>query len=373
MSIQARFSLARSGFQLNLDLTLPAQGVSVIAGPSGCGKTTLLRCIAGLEQAQGALTVNGDVWQSEQLCLPTHRRPLAYVFQQAALFEHLTAAGNLAFAVKRARADVSAAEQAQLIELLGIGAVLQRRPAQLSGGERQRVAIARALLSKPQLLLMDEPLASLDEARKQEILPYLEQLKSTLSLPIIYVTHSAAEVARLADYLVLLNDGQMVASGTLNDTLTRLDLPVLPGEEAGVVLHGHVSECDSHWALAHIRLSAGREKSSGPAFGPASGTTAAPAVWVRDGGQAVGTPVRLRILARDVSVALSPAHDSSIQNLLPGVIEAIGADQDDALTLVRIRCGEQALLARMTRRSVATLQLREGLPVWAQVKSAALI
>lgn len=355
--IQATLQLTRPDFTLDVDMQLPDKGVSVLFGHSGSGKTTLLRCLAGLEKAQGELRFNDQLWQSGKQFLPTFKRPLAYVFQESSLFDHLTADGNLRFAMQRARGAVSERDYQHITGLLGIGHTLQRLPAQLSGGERQRVAIARALLSKPQLLLMDEPLASLDEQRKQEILPYLEQLKNDLDLPIIYVTHSAAEVARLADYLLALKGGCVVASGTLNETLTRMDFPLILGEDAGVVLQGRVSQRDGHWHLAQITFG---EEDDG-------------VIWLRDGGQDTGTAVRARILARDVSLALSPRDDSSIQNCLPCVVEAIGDDEHAALALVKVRVGNTALLSRMTRRSVQQLNLTPGLALWAQVKSAALV
>ena len=355
-SLNVQLALMRPGFALDVNIQLPGRGVSVLFGHSGSGKTTLLRCIAGLEKAQGELTFAGQCWQSSQTFVPVFKRPLAYVFQESSLFDHLTAEGNLRFAMKRARGPVSEADFNHMVNLLGVEHTLKRTPQQLSGGERQRIAIARALLSKPQLLLMDEPLAALDEQRKQEILPYLEQLKNNLDLPIIYVTHSIAEVARLADYLVALKDGKVVSQGQLADTLTRLDFPLIPGEDAGVVLEGRVSERDQRWQLAKIQFGAPED-----------------AIWLRDAGHGLNTQVRARILARDVSLALSPREDSSIQNCLPCVVEAIGDDQHPALALVRVRVGDTVLLSRMTRRSVDHLQLAPGLSVWAQVKSAALV
>ena len=199
--IDARFRLDWPGFSLDVDLALPGRGVTALFGHSGSGKTTLLRCIAGLERAaQGRLAVDGEVWQDAGSWLPPHQRPIGYVFQEASLFAHLTVLGNLRYGMKR----ISGAQRVSLdhaIELLGIGHLLDRKPDRLSGGERQRVGIARALAVSPRLLLMDEPLAALDLKRKQEILPYLERLHDELSIPVLYVSHSPDEVARLADYL----------------------------------------------------------------------------------------------------------------------------------------------------------------------------
>jgi molybdate transport system ATP-binding protein len=238
--------------------------------------------------------------------------------------------------------------------LLGIGHLLDRRPDRLSGGERQRVAIARALLRQPRLLLMDEPLAALDLARKEEILPYLEQLHETLKIPILYVSHAPDEVARLADHLVVLDGGRALASGTLTDTLARLDLPIRLGEDAGVVLEATVSEHDREWHLAGVDFPGGR-------------------LWVRDKGIEIGRHVRVRILARDVSLAREKIEGSSIINAVAVTVTAIGDDAHPALCLVRLNCGGQPLLARLTRRSAAALQLAAGMPVWAQIKAVALI
>jgi len=247
----ARFKLDRPGFSLDVDLDLPARGVIALFGHSGSGKTTLLRCIAGLEHApDGRLSLNDEVWQDAERFLPTHQRPIGYVFQEASLFPHLTARGNLEYGMKRAASRMDRPALDHIVELLGIGSLLERRPDQLSGGERQRVGIARALAVKPRLLLMDEPLAALDLARKQEILPYLERLHEELEIPVLYVSHSPDEVARLADHIVVMRDGRAVAAGPLTETLARLDLPIQLGEDAGVVLDAVVAERDTQWQLA---------------------------------------------------------------------------------------------------------------------------
>ncbi len=351
--IQARFELQLGEFTLTLELDLPGRGVTVLFGPSGSGKTLLLRCIAGLERARGRLAVNGERWQDEGLFLPTHDRPLGYVFQEPSLFPHLTVHSNLEYGMRRAsRGNGAALEQA--VELLGIGHLLRRRPGRLSGGEQQRVAIARAIAVRPRLLLMDEPLASLDLARKREILPYLEQLHDRLEIPLLYVTHSPDEMARLADHLVVMESGRVLASGPLGDTLARLDLPVRLGEEAGVVLESRIVERDRQWGLAHAEFPGGR-------------------LVVRDIGIPAGNRVRLRVLARDVSLALERQHGSSILNLLPAKVAEIGEGEHPATALVRLRLGESTLLASLTRRSVHTLALRPGKRIWVQIKSVAVI
>ena len=352
--IQARFRLDWPGFSLDVDLRLPARGVSALFGHSGSGKTTLLRCIAGLERApQGRLTVNGDVWQDDGHWLPTHQRALGYVFQEASLFPHLTVMGNLRYGMRRT-SEAQRVSLDQAIELLGIGHLLERKPDRLSGGERQRVSMARALALSPRLLLMDEPLAALDLKRKQEILPYLERLHCELDIPVLYVSHAPDEVARLADHIVVMEAGRAVATGPLSDTLARLDLPIQLGEDAGVVLDAVVAERDATWHLARVEFPGG-------------------SLWVRDGGQPQGHPVRVRILARDVSIALEHVSGTSIQNCLPATVEQLAGDHHPALSLLRLKVGQSPLLARLTQRSAVGLGLTPGTAVWVQIKAVALI
>lgn len=352
--IQARFKLDWPGFTLDVDLDLPARGVTALFGHSGSGKTTLLRCIAGLERApQGQLKVLGDTWQDSRQWLPTHQRSLGYVFQEASLFTHLSVLGNLRYGLKRTT-DAQRVSLDQAIELLGIDHLLARQPDQLSGGERQRVGIARALALSPRLLLMDEPLAALDLKRKQEILPYLERLHAELEIPVLYVSHSPDEVARLADHIVVMDAGRAVAAGPLTDTLARVDLPIHLGEDAGVVLDAVVAERDEQWHLARVEFPGG-------------------SLWVRDAGHAVGDAVRVRILARDVSIALEPVQGISIQNCLPATVEQIAADHHPALALLRLKIGRSPVLARLTQRSAAGLGLQPGMAVWVQIKAVALI
>lgn len=357
-AIAIRVRLPRPDFTLDVDLQLPATGVTAIFGPSGSGKTTLLRCVAGLERARHArIAVDGAVWQDDPggPYVPTHLRPLGYVFQEASLFDHLDVRGNLAFGQRRSGTDAGAL--APLIELLGIGALLPRRPHQLSGGERQRVAIARALATQPRILLLDEPLASLDAARRQEILPWLERLRDEVKVPMLYVTHASDEVARLADHLVLLDAGRVAASGPLAATLARLDLPAIAGDEASALLHGTLAERDERWHLDRVAFDGG-------------------SLWLAAGAAAVGRTVRVRVLARDVSIAtVAPTLPaaSSIQNVLPCTVVAIAAGAHPSQALVQLDCGGSLLLARITARAADALDLAPGQAVWAQVKSAALV
>ena len=356
-AIRARFKLDYPGFTLDVDLDLPGHGVTALFGHSGSGKTTLLRAIAGLERVPGSyLAVNGDVWQDDEqgIFLPTHQRPLGYVFQEASLFAHLNVRRNLEYGLKRVPEQQRRVSLDKAIELLGIGHLQERMPSALSGGERQRVGIARALAVSPQLLLMDEPLAALDLKRKGEILPYLERLHDELEIPVLYVSHSPDEVARLADHLVLMENGQVRASGALTETLARLDLPIRLDDDAGVVLEGSVTELDADWHLARVGFAGGK-------------------LWVRDSGVPLNHRVRIRILARDVSLALAPHDVTSILNVLPAVVMQLGDDTHPALTLVRLDVGGTPLLARLTRRSAAALSLHPGQAIWAQIKAVALI
>ena len=348
-----RVSLARPEFRIDVDLSLPPRGITAVFGPSGSGKTTLLRCVAGLERASDSLVkIGGAVWQDDAqgVFVPTWRRPLGYVFQEASLFDHLDVRANLEYGLRRSGGAQQASTLDAAIELLGIGALLQRRTRQLSGGERQRVAIARALATGPELLLLDEPLASLDLARRREILPWLERLRDELHIPMLYVTHSADEVARLADTLVVLDRGRVAACGPLAGIASS----ALLADDAGALLEGTVIERDSRWQLARVDFGGG-------------------SLWLRDSGAAIGKRVRLRVLARDVSIATEEPRNTSIQNLLPGVVRAVAADTHPSQALVQLACGESILLSRITARAVAALGLQPGTPVWAQVKSVALV
>ncbi len=362
--IEAALHLQRPGFTLDIALSLPARGVSALVGPSGCGKTTVLRALAGLERASGRIAVGREVWQDDaaRTFVPAHHRPLGYVIQEAALFPHLDVRRNIEFGRRRVEAGAQRVDMAAVEQLLDIGALMPRRPDTLSGGERQRVAIARALATSPRLLLMDEPLAALDAARKAEVLPYLTRLHETLEIPVVYVSHSVDEVAQLASHLVVMDAGRAVAQGPLPDLLARLDLPTARGESAGVVLDAVVAERDTTWQLARLQVGDG---------GP--GRHGDFSLWARDRGHAVGRAVRVRMLARDVSLTLAPQTDTSIGNQMQGTVEALADDEHAALTLVRVRIGGTPVMARLTRRSAHALALAPGHAVWAQVKTVALM
>ena len=355
--IEATLCLPRGAFTLDVALQLPTDGVSARFGPSGCGKTTLLRCLAGLEHAPGGrVVVDGQAWQHGATFVPVHRRAVGVVFQEASLFEHLDVRANVAFGWKRLAPAERRIPLDDAIAWTGIEPLLQRATTGLSGGERQRVAIARALAVSPRLLLMDEPLAALDAARKAEILPAIERLHTLSGIAIVYVSHAIAEVARLADHVVLMEAGRAVASGPVGELLSRLDLPLPPGEDAGVVLQGVVGALDAAFHLARLDV-------PGAAF------------WTRDPALPVGHRIRLRVLARDVSLSLAAQPGSSIVNQIPASVEAIADDTHPSQVLVRLRthAGGSALLARVTRRSAQALALAPGTAVWAMVKSVALL
>ncbi|HEU0234760.1 MAG TPA: molybdenum ABC transporter ATP-binding protein [Gallionella sp.] len=354
--IHARFDLSYPGFALHAELQVFAHGVIALFGPSGSGKTTLLRCIAGLGRtASGMLQVKDEVWQDGTNFLPVHQRPLGYVFQEPSLFPHLSVRQNLEYGLKRIPPEQRRVHLEQVVEWLGLSRLIERdSPAGLSGGERQRVAIARALLTSPRLLLMDEPLSALDAASKCEILSYLERLYSELDIPVIYVSHALDEVARLADQLVLMEQGRVIASGALNEMLGRLDLPTAHLDDAGAVIEASVAVHDEEYHLTRLDFSGG-------------------SLWVSKVERAVGSPVRARVLARDVSIATAAPQGSSISNILEARIIGIQDEGPDRVVLRLTVGGEHIVLSRITRRSRDQLELTSGMEVFAQVKSVALI
>jgi molybdate transport system ATP-binding protein len=358
--IELQIAKTLSQFKLDVNLVLPGQGVSAIVGASGSGKSTLLRCIAGLDAPHtGRIVVNGECWldSETQHCVPVHRRSIGYVFQDANLFSHLTVRGNLDYGWKRITAAKRRVSYDEAVDLLGISALLERYPTRLSGGERQRVAIARALLTSPSLLLFDEPLSALDERSKSDILPCLERLHQELSIPMIYVSHAVREVARLADYLVSLQAGRVLAQGPLMEQMARLDGPFAADFDHGCVIAGHISAHDEDDHLSTFEFPGGQLLIAQSALTP-------------------GQQVRVYIPAADVSVTLSKPVDSSILNILPATIDAI-VPQGASQWLLRLSLGENThtvlLLARITRRSGRQLALHAGKKVFVQIKSVSLM
>ncbi len=350
--VQLRYEVERKDFKLNVSANIPLQGVTGIYGPSGAGKTTLLRCIAGLEQANvGELSVGDELWQGGGTALAVHEREIGYVFQEPRLFAHKNVKDNIEYGMHRRRSD-QGPDLDSVVDLLGLGQLLQRWPHELSGGEAQRVAIARALLRAPRFVLMDEPLASLDVARKNEILPFLDRLHAESSTPIIYVSHSIEEICRLCDHLIILDAGQVVASGDLQSVLVRLDIPTLAGEEAGSVIAGEITEYDAKYDLSLVSFAGGQ-------------------LWLPGKLGTISEKLRLRIRANDISLSRDRPTRSSILNLLEVVIQDI---QDTAAPtqLIQIAAGGERLVARITRRSRQELSLQPGDTVIAQVKAAAV-
>jgi len=355
-TILARFRLDYGDFNLDVDLKLPGTGITVLFGHSGSGKTTLLRCIAGLQHApQGLLEINGQRWQDSEhgLFLPTYKRPLGYVFQEANLFSHLTVKDNLHYGLKRIKQNSGTVKLEQAVELLGIDPLMERLPGNLSGGERQRVAIARALALNPEILLMDEPLASLDFKRKQEILPFLSRLHQQLDIPVLYVTHSQQEVAQMADTLVIMEYGRALASGPLAETQSRLDIPLAQEREAATVWQVSVAEHETDYHLTRVEF--------------AGGSLSLAAVDAP-----VGTALRVQIYARDVSIALEAPTATSILNVLPATITGI-AEGRDSQSIIRLQVGGQALLAHITRKSALLLGLQIGMVVYVQIKGTSIL
>jgi molybdate transport system ATP-binding protein len=356
--IRARFRGRLGAFALDVVFAAPARGVTAFYGPSGSGKTTLLRCIAGLNRfADGECRVNGEVWQDRaRVFLPTHLRPLGYVFQEASLFAHLSVKRNLSFGAPPRGGAKPAIGWDEVVDLLGLAPLLDRAPRDLSGGERQRVALGRALLSQPKLLLMDEPLSALDAAAKEEILPFLERLRDRLSLPALYVTHDMAEVERLADHLVLLENGRAIAAGPLADLQSDPKLPLAAARGAAVSLAGTIEAVDAAFGLTTVKV-------RGACF-VASGRSGR-----------VGERRRLRVVAGDVSIASAPPGPSSILNVLQARILSMNEAAPNELVVV-LGLGEDGagdrILSRITRRSWERLGLAAGQGVHAQVKGVAL-
>jgi molybdate transport system ATP-binding protein len=353
--IHARFHCRFENFTLDVDLNLPGAGLTALFGHSGCGKTTLLRCMAGLQPSEGLMVVNGDEWQSGSANRPVHQRPLAYVFQETSLFPHLSVQKNLLYGYRRIPKENRQISFDQAANWLGLSSLLERMPGKLSGGERQRVAIARALLTSPKLLLMDEPISALDQSSKQDIMPYLEALRDKLAIPIIYVSHSTAEVARLADHIVMMDNGRVVAEGPMQEILARTDQPFGLEEDAGVILDAMISARDEQWHLCRADFAGGH-------------------LWIRaDARLIIGKRIRLQVMARDISLALSEQTDQSIQNLIPATINEIATELSPGTSMVRLMAGPTPFIARLTSRAAHSLGLAHGQQVWMQIKSVAIV
>jgi molybdate transport system ATP-binding protein len=355
VTLALRVALARPQFSLEVDCEVATRGITGLFGPSGSGKTTLLRCIAGLERrARARIVFDDEIWQDADHFVPPHRRRIGYVFQESSLFAHLDVRGNLEFGLRRVPPAERHLRFDEAVTLLDLERLLPQRAPQLSGGERQRVAIGRALLTNPRLLLMDEPVSSLDQRSKADILPHLERLRDRSAIPIIYVSHALGEVMRLADHLLLLEAGRVRAAGPLQEMLARSDLPLRHYEDGGSIFDAIVEEHDDRYHLSYVRIGAGR-------------------LAVARRSLAVGQRLRVRIDARDVSLALKVPELTSILNILPARVVDLSAGEDPAQILVRLEAGGEPLLARITRRSAAELDITPGTQLFAQVKGVALM
>lgn len=357
-TLSVSLQLRLGEFCLDASFETPSSGITAICGPSGCGKTTLLRAISGLQTIDsGSISINGQVWNDSGINLPVHNRHVGYVFQEPSLFSHLNVKDNLEYGLKRRSKGFNEQAIFEVAELLDIQDLLDRSVDRLSGGEQQRVAIGRAILARPKVLLMDEPLASLDMPRKREVLPYLEALQKQLKIPILYVSHSLDEIVKLADHLVLMSKGKVIASGPLMEVLASPDgknyFQAEEGEvftilEAAVVKHcpeHHLTEVESADLLMQI-----------------------PAISFK-----TGEKVRLRLAARDISLNLERAVDSSILNIFESVILAIEDTEHPSQKLVRLEAGGSVFMAQISALSCLKLDLTLGKKVYAQIKAASLI
>ncbi len=362
-TIKVRAQLARQRFTLDAHFDLAPKGCTVLFGPSGSGKTTCLRVLAGLEsKARGLVRLGAEVWMDSQTetFVPAHLRSVGYVFQDANLFEHMTVRDNLQFGYKRTPEALRRHDWREGLDLLGIGHLLDAMPSNLSGGERQRVAIARSLATSPRILLMDEPLAALDAAKKRELLPWLEHLHETLDIPLVYVTHSLDETIRLADQVVLLDAGRVVDQGATSEILTRVDLPLAHDDAAASLIEGSMAAHRDEIMMCRLDFPGGE-------FWLPQARTRPPAL---------GSLIRIRVHARDVSLSLVKPEQTSILNILPAIVTDV-ADDGPGQMLVGLRVGQgdasSRLLSRISRLSFERLNISAGTSVYAQIKGVAMV
>ena len=353
--LSAKFKLALGEFTLKVEIEIPVHGFTVLFGPSGSGKTSFLRCISGLERApEGFLQIGDETWQDERkgIFIPANERKIGYVFQEMRLFPHLNVEGNLRYGLKRHTPQNGNVLFSQIVEIMGLETFLSRYPRNLSGGEKQRVALARALLTRPRLLLMDEPLAALDTKRKQEILPYFKRMQSELNIPIFYVTHSLNEVLQLVDTMLLMDQGKIVAAGAVEDVLSHPDLGRHLGHTlVGTVLDTTVVRQDKEFQLTVLKFNAHT-------------------LYVPRRDVSPGDRLRIHIRAEDVTLAVAPIENqTSVLNVLPAqVIETRPSVEDECKVDVKLDIG-CPLLASITRKSLSHLNLKSGQNIYAHIKA----
>ena len=353
--LSVRVRICFPGFELDIHEDIALTGVTAVFGSSGSGKSTLLRAIAGFETPRsGRIRCGSEIWFDREagIDLPPHRRPVGFMFQDARLFSHLDVAGNLRFAGKRRRPSRGSLEQRDIIAALDIGPLLSRRTDSLSGGERQRVALARTLLAGPRILLLDEPLTALDRERKADILPYLETLPRRFGIPTLYVSHDVDEIAQLADRALVLAAGRTLIHGSIAAAVDCLDLQTTTGRfDAGVLVEGRIIGHDARLKATFVDLRGNR--------------LTMPLV----DHLAPGEPIRLRIRARDVAIAVRQPDGLSIRNVFPGVLSSMTVDPRTGFADVSVETRGGRIRARLTRAAVEDLALSEGMPVFALVKS----
>jgi molybdate transport system ATP-binding protein len=357
MKLEARFSLTQGEFQLQSQLSTGVSGVTGLFGPSGSGKTTFLRCLAGLTRAtNGYVRFGEQIWQDESkgVFLPPHQRPVGVVFQENRLFAHLTVRKNLMFGRKRSKGAENRVSWDEVIQILQLAPLLDRQPDKLSGGEQQRVAIGRAILTGPKLLIMDEPLASMDHQGKKGILNFIRRLQAQLQLPILHVSHDMGEILQLADYLALMDGGQILATGPISEMITRLDLPLAHRGDASTVITAKVTKQDPTYHLNSL------------SFGDPEQI-----LFIPNSNLTLGESVRIRILARDVSLTLDHPEQTSILNIFPAEVVEI-VPENPAQYMVKLSVCGRPILSRITKKSLHNLEIKKGMSLIAQVKSIAL-